>query len=141
MEWWKDIVEFYMISINLNIILLRIGIVVGYCVGASEWLAWWYKVVQYYIGSVSYSLELWMDIVELLLYDYINVFFNICKYFILWCWWLVLWWVVEMEQAGGLHGVIRWYIFILGVFDCAMYVCLIINIDNSIHEWERTLSK
>ena len=34
----------------------------------------------------------------------------------LWCLWLVLWWVVVLEQAGGLHGVIRWFKFILGVF-------------------------
>ena len=52
---------------DLYIILLRIGSVVGCCVGASEWLAWWFKLVQYHIGSFSYFLELWKDIVELLL--------------------------------------------------------------------------
>jgi len=31
-------------------------------------------VVQYYIGSFSYFLELWIDIVELLLYEYINIY-------------------------------------------------------------------
>ena len=37
-----------------------------------------------------------------------------------------------------------WYcggLLILGVFDCAMYICLSINIHNSIHQWERTSSK
>ena len=42
---------------------------------------------------------------------------------------------------GGSHGVIRWYKLILGVFDYAMYICLSINIDLCIHEWDRTLSK
>ena len=159
--------------------MLKIGIVVGYCVGASRWLIWWYKMVQYYIGSVSYFLELWMEllsyfcmiiltffsilvnvlycdvdnwycvgllcwskwmacmvtyggsilywecflflgivdgVVELLLCDCINVFFNSCKRFILWCWWLVLCWVVVLEQVGGLHDDIRWFNIILGVF-------------------------
>jgi hypothetical protein len=27
----------------------------------------------------------------------------------------MLWWIVELEQAGGLHGVIRWYMLILEV--------------------------
>ena len=28
---------------------------------------------------------------------------------------LLLWWVVELGQAGSLHGVIRWFYLILGV--------------------------
>ena len=28
---------------------------------------------------------------------------------------LWLWWVVELGQAGGLYGVIRWFYLILGV--------------------------
>ena len=39
-----------------------------------------------------------------------------------------------LEQAGGLHGIIRCLKFILGVFECAMYICLSINIDLCIHE-------
>jgi hypothetical protein len=27
----------------------------------------------------------------------------------------MLWWIVELEQVGGLHGVIRWYMLILEV--------------------------
>ena len=46
-----------------------------------------------------------------------------------------------LEQASGLRGVIRWLKFILRLFDCAMYICLSINIDLCIHEWDRTLSK
>ena len=65
---------------------------------------------------------------------------NTCKTLYLRCWKLVLWWVV-LEQAGGLHGVIRWFKLILGVFECAMYIFLSINIDLCIHEWDRTLSK
>ena len=41
-----------------------------------------------------------------------------------------------LEQAGGLHGVIRWFKFILRV-----YICLSVNIDLCIHECDRTLSK
>ena len=33
----------------------------------------------------------------------------------MWCWWLVLWWVVVLEQASGSYDVIRWFKFILGV--------------------------
>ena len=29
---------------------------------------------------------------------------------------LDLWWYVVLEQAGDLHGVIRWFKFIFGVF-------------------------
>ena len=29
---------------------------------------------------------------------------------------IVLGWIVELEQAGGLHGVIRWFQLLLGVF-------------------------
>ena len=46
-----------------------------------------------------------------------------------------------LEQASGLHGVIWWYKLILGVFDCPMYICLSINKDLCIHEWDMTLSK
>ena len=46
-----------------------------------------------------------------------------------------------LEQAGGLHGIIRWFKFILGVFDCVMHIYLCINIDLCIHKWDRTLSK
>ena len=47
-----------------------------------------------------------------------------------------LWQVVELEQAGGLHGVIGWIKFIVGMFDCFMYICLSIKIyiDLCIHE-------
>ena len=45
------------------------------------------------------------------------------------------------KQAGGLHGVIRWFKYILGVFECAMYICSSINIDLCIYECDRTLSK
>ena len=31
--------------------------------------------------------------------------------------------------SGDLHGVIRWFKFILEVFDWVMYICLSINID------------
>ena len=74
----------------------------------------WFNII---LGVFLIFLELWIDIVELLLYDYINFFFfNTCKHFILWCWWLVLWWVVVLEQVGGLHGDISWFNIILGVF-------------------------
>ena len=43
-------------------------------------------------------------------------YLNTCKTLYLWCWKLVLWWVVVLEQAGGLHGFIRWFKYILGVF-------------------------
>ena len=43
--------------------------------------------------------------------------------------------------SDGLHGVIRQFKQILGVFECAMYICLSINIDLCIHKWDRTLSK
>ena len=47
---------------------------------------------------------------------------------------IVLWWVVELEQAGGLHGVIRQFQLILRVFIkqgkfgwiLLSYICLII---------------
>ena len=29
---------------------------------------------------------------------------------------IVLGWIVELEQAGGLHSAIRWFTFILEVF-------------------------
>ena len=114
--------------------MLRIGIVVGCCVGASGWLAWWYKVVQYHIESVSYFLELWMDIIKLHVMNINLTVFNTCKHYILFCWELVLWWVVLLEQAGGLHGNIRWFNIILGVFlifwNCGWilfsYFCMII---------------
>ena len=46
-------------------------------------------------------------------------------------------WVVELEQAGDLHGIIRWFKFILGVFVIIFwnygwillsYICLFILI-------------
>ena len=39
-----------------------------------------------------------------------------------------LWQVVELEQAGGLHSVIGWIKFILGMFNCFMYICLSIKV-------------
>ena len=46
-----------------------------------------------------------------------------------------------LSKQGGLYGIIRWFKFILRVFDCAMYICLSINIDMCIHKWDKTLSK
>ena len=42
--------------------------------------------------------------------------FNTCKHSIFVIMIIALGWIVELEQAGGLHGVIRRFIFILGVF-------------------------
>ena len=53
----------------------------------------------------------WLDVMNSILYD-----LNYRKTLYLWCWKLILWWVVILEQAGGLHGVIRWFKFILKVF-------------------------
>ena len=38
------------------------------------------------------------------------------KHYMLFCRELLLWWVVVLEQAGGLHDVIRLFKFILEVF-------------------------
>ena len=48
-----------------------------------------------------------------------------------------------LEHASGLHYIIRWFKFILRVFDCFMYICLSIKvyIDLCIHEWDMTLCK
>ena len=54
---------------------------------------------------------------------------------------IVFWKVVVLEQAGDLYDIIRWFKLILGVFECAMYICLSINIDLCIHECDKTLSK
>ena len=43
--------------------------------------------------------------------------FNTCKHSIFVIMIIVLRWIVELEQAGGLHGAIRWFIFILEVFN------------------------
>ena len=41
---------------------------------------------------------------------------NTCKHFIFVIMIIVLGRIVELEQAGGLHGAIRWFTFILEVF-------------------------
>ena len=42
--------------------------------------------------------------------------FNTCKHSIFVIMIIALGWIVELEQAGGLHGAIRWFTFILEVF-------------------------
>ena len=40
----------------------------------------------------------------------------------------MLWWIVELEQAGGLHGVIKWFILILEVLIAVcIFVCLLLS--------------
>ena len=55
-----------------------------------------------------------MDIIELYLFDYF-IFFPIfvCFYIVMLI--IILWWIVELEQAGSMHGVISWLTLMLGV--------------------------
>ena len=53
--------------------------------------------------------------------------------------WLVLWWVVVLKQVCGLHGVIRWFKFILGVFHhkVVLFQCEWYN--TGTNGWRRTI--
>ena len=53
----------------------------------------------------------WLDVMNNILFN-----LNTCKTLYLWCWKLVLWWITVLGLADGLHGVIRWFKYILGVF-------------------------
>ena len=91
----------------------------------------WFKFILGVFECAIVNEYCWLDVMNSILYD-----LNYRKNLYLWWWKLILWWVVVLEQAGGLHGVIRWFKFILGVFECAMYICLGINIGLCIHEWD-----
>ena len=57
--------------------------------------------------NLIYHVLVWWFRILLFLFDDLVYHCSCC----------ILWWVV-LEQAGGLHGVIRWFKLILGVFDC-----------------------
>ena len=84
-------------------------------VRTSEWLACCYKMVYIHIGSVYYFFKIWMNIFWVIFVDYF-LNFNTCKYSIFVIMIIALRWIVELEQASGLHGAIRQFTFISKVF-------------------------
>ena len=76
----------------------------------------WFK----FILGVFYLFLIFLGIVNGYCWSicdgYYLIVFNTCKHYILFCWKLVLWWVIMLEQTGGLNGDIRWFNIILGVF-------------------------
>ena len=78
----------------------------GDCNSFLQFVCLWFSISTLSLGIVS-TLHLHM--------------YRILK----WNWWyFVLWWVVELEQASGFYGVIRWFKLILGVFaSCIIVFC------------------
>ena len=113
---WKII--FYLISILVKLYTCDVGNEI--CGGMLCWSKWVACMVlkgclNTYWECFSFLANLneycWLNVINSILFD-----FNTCKTLYLWCWKFVLWWVVVLEQANDLHGVIRWFKYILGVF-------------------------
>ena len=84
------------------------------CIEASGWLAWCYKVVTIDIESVIKFENL--DVYGCVIFVDYFLNFNTCKHSIFVIMIITLGWIVQLEQAGGLHGAIRQFTFILEMF-------------------------
>ena len=113
--WW---IVFYLISILVKLYICVVGNWI--CGGILCWSKWVACMVlkgglntywEYFSFLANVNEYYWLDVMNSILFD-----FNTCKTLYLWCWKLDLWWYVVLEQADGLHGVIRWFKYILGVF-------------------------